>query len=54
MTVFAWVFLIALDTGETFSRTYDTRDECVARIRVAARSQGVTEAWCVEVPWRKA
>lgn len=52
--MFAWVFLIALDTGETFSRTYDTKEECVARLRLAAQAQGVVDAFCVEVPWRKA
>lgn len=50
----AWVFLIALETGEVFSRTYDTRDQCEARLRVAARAEGVADAACVQVPWRKA
>ena len=50
----AWVFLIALETGQVFSKTYDTRVECEARLRVAARADGVADAWCVEVPWRKA
>jgi len=52
--MFTWVFLLALDTGEVFHRTYDKKDECVARLRVAARSEGVADAWCVQVPWRKA
>lgn len=50
----AWVFLLWLETGEGFSRTYDTKEECVARLRLAARADGVADAWCVEVPWRKA
>lgn len=52
--MFAWVLLIWLETGEGFSRTYDTREECIARLRLAARAEGVADALCVEVPWRSA
>lgn len=54
MTVFAWVFMIALETGEVFSKTYDTKEECAACLRLAARAEGVSDALCVAVPWRKA
>ncbi len=50
----AWVLLLALETGEVFSKTYDTRGECAARLRLAARADGVADAMCVAVPWRKA
>lgn len=50
----AWVFMLALETGEVFSRTYDTRDQCAARLRLAARAEGVADALCVALPWRKA
>lgn len=49
----AWVFLLWLEAGEGFSRTYDTKEECVARLRVAARSEGVADSMCVAMPWRK-
>lgn len=52
--MFAWVFLLALETGEVFHRTYDTREECVARLQLAARAEGVADAACVPMPWRKA
>lgn len=50
----AWVFLRALESGEVFSKTYDTSDECAARLRLAARAEGVADALCVAMPWRKA
>lgn len=50
----AWVFLLALENGEVFSKAYDTLGECEARLRLAARAEGVSDALCVAMPWRKA
>lgn len=52
--MFAWLFLLAMETGETYSQAFDTRAECEEMLWVAARSDAVTEAYCIRVPWRSA
>ena len=52
--MYAWVFILALSSGEVFTKTFDTRAQCEDRLRVAARSEGVADAVCVRVPWRTA
>ncbi len=52
--MFAFVLLIALETGETFRFVYDTRDECVSRLLSARPVNNFSRGLCVQVPWRKA